>query len=429
MIVDDMAWSLLRKNALYTNSIIFVVGSVVAGFAGYLYQLFMGRLLSLEDFGTLATLTNFFSVMFVPATALITVTTQVVAGLKGQGRWGAIHDFVKRLVRFFAVVGFLLFGIFILIDPLVERWLNIESHGAFLLFSASALFIFVVALFRGILPALGRFQALSIGYIIEGFLKCSVAVALVSLSFGLEGAVLGPVFASGIIFGIVYWQIRDVFKHPRDSFTVDHIPSLFAIIFVWSLAITALSSIDVILVKRFLSAEETGLYAGMSMLGKIILSISGSVAGVMFPMATELFESGNHAEHRRLLIKALSAVVVIAGGGLLLYAFFPNLIVATLFGRKFLPASHLLIYFGTIATLIGVIQIFATYFLSLKKKWFILLLIIASVLEAVLITLFHSSMRMILLEIISVFGVLVASLISLFVFDAKPVDAPYVSRV
>ncbi len=76
----------LKKNPLLQNSIIFFIGSLFAGFGSYLYQLFMGRMLSVEDFGTLAALLSFFALVSVPAGAIVTVTTQVVASLKAKGR-------------------------------------------------------------------------------------------------------------------------------------------------------------------------------------------------------------------------------------------------------------------------------------------------------------------------------------------------------
>ena len=68
--------------------------------------------------------------------------------------------------------------------------------------------------------------------------------------------------------------------------------------------------VDIVYVGMFVVKGlmlTAGLYAAMNLLGKIIFFVCTAIAGVLFPMATELFESGNHAEHRRLMIKTLRA--------------------------------------------------------------------------------------------------------------------------
>ncbi len=409
---------------LYKNSLIVFIGTVVAGFGSYLYQLAMGRMLSLQDFGTLAALMSFFSFVLVPTGTLTTVTTQVVAGLKAKERYGAIRYVLTRLTRLFAWIGVGLFFFFLLLTPLVAQFLKLHDRLPYIILSTIALAAFLSSIWRGLLNGLQRFHDAAVNSIVEIFLKLLLAVGLVAASLGLVGAVSATVIASLGVLVLVRWQLRDVMGWKKEPIALHPFISLFSFVFVWTIAVTALLSIDLLLVKRFFSAEETGLYAAMNLMGKIILFASTSIAGVLFPMATELFEAGNHFAHRRLMVKALQLVLFLAAAGVVCYSLFPSFFVTILFGRRYLSFANYLPFFGIIALLLSVIHLLATYFLSIRRRRFLIVLFCAVIAEALLMTMYHATMMQILTILIAVFGLLALTLLCFFFFGEKDSEVP-----
>ncbi|WP_461257612.1 oligosaccharide flippase family protein, partial [Treponema sp. R80B11-R83G3] len=84
--------------------------------------------------------------------------------------------------------------------------------------------------------------------------------------------------------------------------------------FVWitflvNVGMTVFTNIDVIIVKHYFTDEATGFYSVASILGKMILYISGSIVLVMFPFITEA--SVKKGDVNKILKKAL-----LYGGGL-----------------------------------------------------------------------------------------------------------------
>lgn len=406
---------------LYKNSFILFVGTLISGFGGYLYQLAMGRMLSLEDFGTLAALVSFFSFVLIPAGALATVTTQVIAGLKAKEQYGAIRYVTMRLTRLFVWIGVGLFFFFLLVTPLVVQFLKFHDRLSYSILSLTALIAFLSAIWRGLLGGLQRFKDSSINSAVESFLKLLLAVGLVLVAFGLVGAVSATVIASLFALALLRWQLRDILRWKEESIALRPFIPLFSFVFVWTIAVTALLSIDLLLVKRFFSAEETGLYAAMNLMGKIILFASTAIAGVLFPMATELFEAGNHNEHRRLMIKTLQLALFVAVAGVALYSLFPSFFVTILFGRRYLPFALYLPYFGVVALFLSVIQLLATYFLSIHRRQFLVILFCAVAAEAFLMMLYHATISQVLTVLIAVFGSLCVILLYLFFFGGKTV--------
>ena len=62
------------------------------------------------------------------------------------------------------------------------------------------------------------------------------------------------------------------------------------------LAIVLMYSLDIILAKRFFSAEDAGKYAVISMLGKMIFFGTAAIGKAMFPFTSENYESGKERE-------------------------------------------------------------------------------------------------------------------------------------
>lgn len=408
---------------LYKNSFILFIGTLVSGFGGYLYQLAMGRMLSLEDFGTLAALMSFFSFVLIPAGALTTVTTQIVAGLKANEKYGAIRAVAMRLTQLFAWIGVALFLFFLLLTPLVARFLKLHDSFPYIILSTAAIAGFLLAIWRGLLSGLQRFLDSSINGAVESFLKLLFALGLVLVTFGLIGAVAATVMASFLALVLLRWQMRDVLQWKEDPIALRPFLPLFSFVFVWTIAMTALMSIDLLFVKRFFSAEETGLYAAMNLMGKIILFVSTSIAGVLFPMATELFEAGNHDEHRQLMMKTLQLALFVAVVGVIFYSLFPSFFVTILFGRRYLPFVTYLPLFGVVALFLSIIHLLATYFLSIRRRRFLVILLVAVFCESVLIIFYHATIMQILTILMSVFGLLALTLLGLFFFGEKTISA------
>jgi O-antigen/teichoic acid export membrane protein len=134
-------------------------------------------------------------------------------------------------------------------------------------------------------------------------------------------------------------------------------------VIIQSLAMTSLYSSDVILVKHFFSSHDSGIYASLSTLGKIILFGSGPIAGVMFPIISK-----RHAHQQKFIkvfITSLLLTVLLALLVLAIFAFVPQLVLRSSYGTSFIEASSLLFYFGIFISLYTISSLFINYHLSI----------------------------------------------------------------
>ena len=85
----------LFAHPLFKNSAIVLAGSMGANVAGWLYHVFVGRILGTQAYGELAALLALFYILNVPSTVIQTVLVKFFSLLKARNE----HGQAKRLIR------------------------------------------------------------------------------------------------------------------------------------------------------------------------------------------------------------------------------------------------------------------------------------------------------------------------------------------
>lgn len=420
---DEQPFSKSTQNMskrLFAGSIIYLIGSLVAGFGGYLYQLFMGRMLSLDDFGALSSLANFFSIIAIPSAALTLLVTQTVATLRAQERLGAVRFFLRSMTFRALAGGVAVFVVSVVFIYPVSHFLKIASPVPVFIFSASILFSLLLAVRRGALLGFQDFYAVSWSSIIESGSKILTALLLVYFGFALSGAA-GAIFI-GVILAYIFsfFQIRILRSSIVEQIHIrDHVFHIGPVV-LWNIAMTLFASADIILVRKFFSPDETGLYAGISLLAKMVFFCAGAVASVLFPMVAELYAQGNHAAHRALLWRALMVVVGICSLGVIAYVVAPDGIVNMLFGSRYIPFLKYLVPLTIAFGFLAIVQLVSNYLLSTRQRWFMVPLLCAPVVEIVAIVMLHHTIGQVIWSMALTFGVLAMVLLIGIMWRARP---------
>ena len=384
---------------LYLNTFILLTGTSLLGFGSYLYQILMGNMLSISDFGTLVTLISLFSLIAIPTSAIDTLTTQAVAAQRVQAP-GAIRALISKISYKVTLFGIVIFLIAQLAAPKLQQFLNLETKFPYFILNTSIIVLLLLAVYRGSLAGLQRFPILSLNYFIDITVRITTAFFLVTIGLNLIGAV------SALALGRLVALLTLLFFERKSNGQLAHktpispspIPRTYIFIFFWTVSAGLLQNIDILFVKHFLPAETTGLYAAMSLLGKIVLWSGLSVAAVFFPLSATLQATGEHGEQRKIFRQACFFLFLLTGILTLTFWRYPYYIVDLFFNRSYLPLARYLPLFGIIGMLISMNQLFAMYYLSKQKKWFVVPVFIAIIIELILIYYrFHSNMLQILI--------------------------------
>jgi len=381
------------SSELGRGAIILLVLVSFGNVLSYLFQFSMAWMLGPADYSILATITSIIAIFGIPTLSLQTIIAKHTTELKVSEKIGSIKGMFKNLTMKVSIFSFITFTLFLLISYF---WLVKYLKISFPLLVLTGVFIFGAFLYpiaAGILQGTKRFKQLGFSFIVNGLLKLSVGVFLVLIGWKVYGAVFG--FIAGILFSffIILILIKDILKvkESQEKFSLFSNKNLFS--FLAIMIFVLIFNIDVIFAKAFFSAEIAGKYAVISLLGKIILFVTMSVGNVMFPINSERFLKGGKTGG--ILKKTFLLISLICLAALPFILIFPDFIVKTLFGSKYILGGGILFYVGGAFILLSFINIFILN--SISKNQFksvqFIYLIACIIVQILLFCFFHNTIQ------------------------------------
>lgn len=159
---------------------------------------------------------------------------------------------------------------------------------------------------------------------------------------------------------------------------------------VLTITVNALSYGDVLIVKHFMSPVDAGLYASVSLGGKILLFISGFVPMVLLPKAAH--RATSKQSPFPIFLMSLATLALFSVAGLALFYFAPLLVLRSLVGSQFIGAARLLFGYGLAMSLMAGMSLVANYKIALHRFDFTIPFALVTVIELTAIAVRHPSL-------------------------------------
>lgn len=350
-------WHSSTSNLTGGGGLALLISSFMVNITGFLLQLVLSRLLGPYSYGALIALFNITNVVGFSLGAVQVAITQTVAE-ESHSADGKNHDeltgypssiytlFVKSaVVGAVGMVGFLLFG------PTINNFLHLNDVVPVIWLGLWVLPSIVALLPLGVLLGEMRFKAVAVVMFSAAITRLVVAIALVEIGMGINGAMLATLASVLISCLLPLWLVRHrLFPNlfPEKSIHLIKKPSpikyssLKLKLKDTTLSIVALggywmsTSIDTFLTPHFLSHKNAGYYAAAVTTGRIVLFLPAAIAMVAFPRLAAAGGRGAHA--RRTFIQALTVVAALSLAAAVVIALVPHLIINILFGNTY-PGS------------------------------------------------------------------------------------------
>jgi O-antigen/teichoic acid export membrane protein len=390
--------SFLRHNA------VFFVGSLVVGVLNYAFYPIIGRLLPVSAYGEVQILISLFTQLALFLNVLNQVTVNIVATY-GSKKQSITYELEKL-------------GIYISFGVCVLAILSSKFISSFFrLSSVVPLFVMLVAFlitvpltFRSAyLRGIKKFGFVSLISIVGSGLEILFAAVLVALGLGAIGALLGLTLSQAVAYVYASRLVRknggnvkptdaNYFAKPQWHMLKPELKySIFVLIL--SFFTTLAPSIDVLAVKHYFNPQVAGLYAGVSVVARSVLYVTGSLAGVLLPLLSTRTSEPSES-NRRTLLKSLALLTFIGGGALLVFSLFPRLIIAILMGHKYLMYAHLLPELSLAMFLFSIVNMLIVYFIALREYWTSVIIIVSTgVIEGFMLAR-HSTVAMIVSNLV-----------------------------
>ena len=380
----------IANDKFLSNSFIFFAGSMLISFGNYLFHFLMARMLPIEGYGELQSLIAISAIFGIPMGALSIILVKYTALFKAKEQLNKVYSLLSIFTKKILLITAVFFILFIFFSKYIANFLNILSVIPVVILGCSFLPGFLGTCNNGIIQGLQKFKSASIIGTIGVVSKILLAVLLVKLSFGLNGA-LGAMVLSGFIgYFLAFLPLKFLFGREKQEVETKQIFQYFFPVFFTLFFVTLLYNIDIVLVKHFLSPRAAGEYGALALIGHIVFFLGGPIVGVMFPMAVTA--QANHQDPSKVFKKTIFLVSLIGLVVLGVYFLLPNFVIKILVGSKFLSISKFLGWFGVSMFFYSLISLFSQYFLSIHKTKFFWLVGIGVLAQTMLISIWHQNL-------------------------------------
>ncbi len=377
----------------FQNTVMVTLAILTGSFFSYLLQFFLGRNLSVTDFGTFNALLAIGAVTSVPASVIGTALIKQVSGLYAKNDKIKISALFYQSVIWSTALGLIIFGFFTIFKSSVFNYLKVSDSELIFSFILYISLTFVTNIPFFYLQGLLQYKVFSILVVTMNVLRFSLAMLLLVSSRTVSGVYTGLVIALVISFLFGLYLLRRHLLQVADITAWKELINIvkFSLpVMAVNLCLISFNNSDLILVRSNLGAEIAGYYAGVVTVGKILLFGTLPVATVMYPKIAALKSGGEN--YKRVFSKFMKMQLGVVGIGVLVFALFPRLISLAFFGHKYLESVKYLPFYAMFVALYVMLNFLVLFLLAVDLTKIYYALIILAFSQIMLLTRFHTNL-------------------------------------
>lgn len=415
-----------KSSLVFSRGGILIMAMMVSNFLNFGFNAFLGRVMSLDDLG-LVTLVNTLwyvaSIFIGGVSSTINHRTAYISAKDGVN--ASIH-FWKVTLRLAVIIALVLSSLWLIAIPFLSEFFNIADRTVLLLFTPAMTLGMIAAANRGFLQGNLMFQSTAVIFVVEALSK--LITALILVHYGQNGWVFLSIpisiFASALMATVLSSRIA---THPSDLVNKVgkyEFPKFFyAASIMSSISSAIFLSLDIILVKHYLTPIGAGEYSLLSLVGKMIYFLGSLPAVFMITFVSRAEGLGKNPRSTFNIIFAITFAMVSLG--FVTLGIFGDSFVPVLLGPKTLSILNDLFLYTLAISLFTLSNVIVSYHLARSQYIFPVTSLIFSGLMAMGIILYHDSIASIVSVILAVS---LGSLFSMLVMHIYESSLKFVSN-
>ncbi len=307
--------------------------------ANYLIYFFLGRLLiGPELLGAYAVV---ISIVGIIEMVLVKSVQQSVSKFVSEDP-SSVQIVRKSAALLMILFGFALFIAYFALSGLIAAAFGDTTLTPFIQLTALLLLLHpVFSVFMGCLNGLNLFATQSKLRAFYATLKLVLIVSLAYLN-GLAGAIAGFVLASFVSMLAGFFLTRSKAKPKAAAFNYGRFVAFMAPIFLFSIVLDLLTSIDLFAVKA-LSGEQSGLlagyYAAAATIAKIFPMVISAIAFAVFPLVSATTFQRNLQKTRFYISNTMRYCLLVIAPVAFLFASTPAELISLIYPERYLPGA------------------------------------------------------------------------------------------
>ena len=423
----------LVKNGQVSQSSLFVFALMITHFLNLAFNVYLGRGLSVEQYGLVIFITSILYFTNIVFTALIATVSHTTAYLSSSTKGRATINFYTSARKYGFALSLTLSLIWLIFAPYLRNFFNISDLLPLLLFMPIFSLGVLLSTNRGLLQGRLKFSKAALIVLTEPLSKLAFAFLLISFGQGdwvYSSIPLSILIAASVSTLVVKKEI--VSLKPRNHLRFPFQWSFFIAATFSGLATMIFLGLDIILVRHFFDPVLAGQYALLSLSGKMIYFLGALFNNFMIPLVGKNVGAGKSSNKTFYAIFSLTLFFVMIGA--VVFGLFGYLTVPILLDDKARVIVPLLPQYALAITCFTLASSIVIYHLALRRYLFPLLSILNAIGAAVGIALFHSSLEQVVsvlvvagitnLALVGIFHILsyVHNLSTSFNFQKIPVD-------
>ena len=350
------------RQKLLGGSLTLLAGSGLVGVTNLIYNVVTARMLGPTGFAHATAVYTLLMLASAITLSFQVVCAKYVASRETETEKGAIFARLHLQAWMAGIaIGVLLF----LFNHALNHYLNLPSPGLITLLALGTAFYIPLGVRRGYIQGIQAFRSLALNFMLEGLTRLGGAYLLMSLGLGVKGAVWASVIA--VITSYLLAKPSPGLQLRARRIAMPFGEGVQAIVFFSGQVV--INNFDIVLVKHFFDSKEAGIYAAVSLVGRLVNMCAWSVVNTMFPVSAGARSSDREA--RPVLFMSLFLVFLILSVLTLGLWVIPSFLWRTLFGSHFELANFgglapLLILYAITTGIYSLSSVMITYEMSRK---------------------------------------------------------------
>lgn len=399
------------KHPLISGSAVIFLGSNAANIFNFLFNFVIVRNLSAANYGDVMGLISLISIATMPASSTIPMIINFAARFYAKNEMTHIRGLFFKMSKVLYPIGLTLFIFFIIFSSWIGEFFNI--HNTLLIYiTGFIVFIgYISVTHTGLLQAKLAFMFLSVTNLIGTILKYASVFLFVILGFGATGAMIAYTISYLVPYLLSFLNLQFIFdrKIKKEHISFTKLLSYGGPAAVALYALTSFITTDILLVKHFFNPEQAGMYAVISLAGRIIFFLTAPIVSVMFPLIIQKHETQKN--YKNIFFLSLLFILVPSMSLTIVYFLFPELILGLFNQQKNTSLiGPYLGWFGVYISIYSILSVTANFFLSIGKTKIYIPLVIGGVFQVGLLWIFHKNF----FEVIGISTAIVSLLLFLF---------------
>ena len=353
-----------EMRGLHAGAIV-LVGVIAVNAGNYLFHLLSARELGPASYSDVVSLLALAGLIGLPLGGVQVVVARTVARLAAADDAPGLRAFFRLGLVATGVVSVAVGLVIVILSPLIQDWLGIGSLSAIVVTGALTVPALLTPVALGVAQGLQRFKLLSLSLAASTGVRLATLGVVLTLGFGVTAVLVATLVGSLIALVVPLTRLDDNLRGPRASRPTLSAHALTTSLFpvvIGLLAITALTTADVIVAKAVFDDHDAGIYGSASLVGRVILYLPAAIVTVLLPKVSARATRGEASGD----ILAASVGVTVAASALLTlaYAVLPGTVVHVAFGSAFDDAGSLLYLFGIAMSGYALLNVLLIYHLA-----------------------------------------------------------------